>query len=443
MTKQAGETMQHAILKHVMSQLDASPTPYHAVYQAVQVLEAQGFQRIDETDSWSLRQGGKYFVVRRDSSLVAFYCGEGKFAENGLRIVGAHTDSPVLKLKPSPETVVDGYCLTGVEVYGGALLAPWFDRDLSLAGRVSIATKGGIKNVLVNLEEPIAVIPSLAIHLDRNANEGRSINPQEQMNAVWGQLAEGEKEWSLRDLIFKQLEKQGIDVSDCDLIDFDLSLYDVQRASLTGIQKAFLSSARLDNLLSSFIGLDAFVHSVEQGHPVPCVLALFDHEEVGSQSDIGARSNFLMTLLERLCGDRETLYRALRRSAMLSVDNAHGIHPNFRAKHDTNHGPILNRGPVIKYDANQGYATSSQSALFVKQLAADAGVPVQSYVTRADMRCGSTIGPISASNVGIPTVDLGVATFAMHSIREMAGAEDICYLSGILRQFFKTRILSL
>lgn len=435
--------MQNNPLNTLMHRLDASPTPYHAVAQAVTELENAGFQKLDEAQAWDLQPGGKYFVDRRGSSLIAFKAGDGGFIESGIRVAGAHTDSPVLKVKPVPERVVAGYCQLGIEVYGGVLLAPWFDRDLSLAGRISFARDGRTKHQLIDFQRPIAVIPSLAIHLDREANSGRAINPQEQMNVILSRETSPNNEWSIRQMLSEELARQDAAIGQYEILDFDLSFYDTQRAALVGLDGAFLASARLDNLLSSFAALEAFLQSESGADSVPSVLALFDHEEVGSRSDIGAHSNFLESVLERLCGSRETLHRVLRRSTLVSVDNAHGLHPNFLNKHDASHGPLLNHGPVVKYDANQGYATSSQSSLFIKQIAKQAGVPLQSYATRADMRCGSTIGPISAAHSGIATVDLGVATFAMHSIRETAGAQDVAYLQRILRQYFETRYVSL
>lgn len=427
------------LLAWLVDRLDSSPTPYHAVAQVKSILLDHGFKELYEVDQWQVEIGGRYFVIRRDSSIIAFKYGQGDFEQSGIRIIGAHTDSPTLKVQPRPEKVVDGYFQLGIEVYGGVLLAPWFDRDLSLAGRVSVRHQDNTANYLVNFVKPIAVIPSLAIHLDRLVNEGRAINPQEQMRPI---LAQG-IDIDLRTMLKEHLSLQGITIEEAEIIDFDLSFYDAQGASQVGLRSEFLASARLDNLLSCFVGLNAFVNAGAEEPDLPAVLALFDHEEVGSQSDIGARSNFLQSILERLVPDRERLYRTSSRSALLSVDNAHGVHPNFRSKHDESHGPIMNAGPVVKYDANQGYATSSQSAVFLKFLAQRAGVPLQSYVTRADLRCGSTIGPMTAASSGIATVDLGVATLAMHSIRELAGAKDIDYLCAILAEYLKTRSLSL
>ncbi len=432
------------LLDTLVSQLDSSPTPYHVVETAKQVLLTIGFEELQEDSDWQLSKGGRYFVARRDSSLIAFNYGDGDFVQSGVRIIGAHTDSPVLKVKPKPEKCVEGYQQLGVEVYGGALFAPWFDRDLSLAGRVSVGDDNGINHYLVDFKRAIGIVPSLAIHLDRQANEGRAINPQEHMRPILGQQLEGGSDFNLLDLLKEEIwQSHKVKIEQHQVVDYDLCFYDVQGAGKVGLREEFLASARLDNLLSCFVGLNALVESLAQPNNLPSVLALFDHEEVGSQSDVGARSNFLMAVLERMMPDKEICYKAARKSLILSVDNAHGVHPNFRAKHDESHGPILNRGPVMKYDANQGYATSAPSAVFLKGLAQRAAVPLQAFVMRADMRCGSTIGPMSAASSGISTVDLGVSTFAMHSVRELAGTKDIEHLNAILLQFLETRSLSL
>lgn len=416
----------------ILDHIGASPTPYHAVDRVKSKLLAAGFVQVNEADEWSLAPGGRYFLCRRDASIIAFRYGRAPLAEQGLRIIGAHTDSPALKVKPTPEKYSQGYFQLGVEVYGGVLLNPWFDRDLSLAGRVAVRSGGKLCHLLVDFVAPIATIPSLAIHLDRSANEGRTINPQEHMAVLLSQANKGDKTFA--DILARQLRKQGEEIEAADILDFDLSFYDVQKPAVVGLDQSFVASARLDNLLSCFVGLEALVHS---SGDQSAVLALFDHEEVGSQSNTGARSNMLTSFFERLMPNPESRYRMLDRSFFVSVDNAHGIHPNYPAKHDEAHGPKLNHGPVVKYDANQSYATSSESASVIKLLAAEAGVPLQIYVTRADMRCGSTIGPMSAASTGITTVDMGVPTFAMHSIRELAGVKDIDYLHAILSKYLE------
>jgi aspartyl aminopeptidase len=315
------------------------------------------------------------------------------------------------------------------------LLNPWFDRDLSIAGRVAAKnTSGAMVQPLVDFKRPIAVIPSLAIHLDRTANDQKSVNPQEDMRPILVQ----NQALDFRQQLLAQCAKQGI----CDLAEiyeYDLCLYDTQPATLVGLEQEFIASARLDNLLSCFLGLQALLAAEGEQS---ALLLLTDHEEVGSQSDVGARGNLLNGFLQRLFTQDTSRLRALANSMMLSVDNAHGIHPNYPRKHDDNHGPLLNAGPVLKVDANQGYATSSESAGLLRRLAEGAGVPIQSFVTRADMRCGSTIGPMTAAQTGVRTADIGLATFAMHSIRELAGAADVSLMLSLLTAFVNAECLT-
>lgn len=429
--------MPSPICNKIMAWIDASPTPYHAVETVRRELTAAGYSELKEGEKWSLAPGGQYFITRRDASILAFRHGTADLIESGLRIAGAHTDSPALKVKPKPEKISQGYFQLGIEVYGGVLLAPWFDRDLSLAGRVTLKGEAGLRHQLVNFERPVATIPSLAIHLDRTANEGRALNAQEQMRPVL--LQNPEPGLTFKALLARELTKNDGGVTEDDILDFDLSFYDTQKAAVVGLRGEFLASARLDNLLSCFVGLNAFLSSAGDQS---AVLALFDHEEVGSQSHVGARGNLLTAFIERLVPEPEARFRMLHNSLMLSVDNAHGIHPNFPHKHDEGHGPRLNAGPVIKYDANQGYATSTETAAIVKLLAEKCGAPYQAYVTRADLRCGSTIGPMTSAKAGIRTVDIGLPTFAMHSIRELAGVQDLGYLDDIIERYFELRDFS-
>ena len=430
--------MSQTLRQQILAWLDASPTPYHAVEVVRTELLRHGYTALDEAQAWNLTPGNKYFLTRRDASILAFRYGQTDLIQSGLRIIGAHTDSPALKVKPKPERIAQGYFQLGLEVYGGVLLGPWFDRDLSLAGRVTVRDSSGLRNHLVNFRRPIAVIPSLAIHLDRTANEGRALNAQEQMRPVL--LQNPEPGLSFKSLLHKEMVQTGFSgISEDDILDFDLSFYDTQRAAVVGLQEEFVASARLDNLLSCFVGLHALLNS---GAEQSAVLALFDHEEVGSQSNIGAQGNLFTAFCERMMPAAEDRLRMLHCSLLLSVDAAHGVHPNFSHKHDEGHGPKLNAGAVIKYDANQGYATSTETAALVKLLAAEVGVPVQAYVTRADMRCGSTIGPMTSAKSGVRTVDIGLPMFAMHSVREMAGTRDMDYLDALLRRYLETRAFS-
>jgi aspartyl aminopeptidase len=413
--------------------LKQSPTPFHAVDNIHEILKAAGFVHLYEGDEWDISPGGSYYAIRNDSSLIAFTIGAHPMTETGLRIVGAHTDSPCLKVKPQPEITKNGYLQLGVEVYGGALLNPWFDRDLSLAGRISyLATDETIKHALIDFGNPIAVIPSLAIHLDRDVNQNRSINAHTQLNPVLMNLDENH-EVDFREMLADHMRSQYPESDIVEVLDYELSFYDTQPPALVGINKEFVASARLDNLVSCYVGLMSFI---EAGEDVSCMLVCNDHEEVGSASHAGAQGTFLKSVLQRVCGSSEAFGRAMDRSMMISADNAHGIHPNFSDKYDDKHGPILNKGPVIKVNANQRYATNSETAAIFRHLCIRADVPVQNFVMRNDMLCGSTIGPISSTEIGVKTIDIGVPQFGMHSIREMAGRYDSFNLYKVLREFY-------
>lgn len=412
-------------------------TPFHAVQAMASLLAGAGFRALNESGNWDLQPGGKYYLTRNGSSLIAFVHGADAGPELGMRMVGAHTDSPCLMVKPQPEKVRQGYFQLGVEVYGGVLLNPWFDRDLSLAGRVSYADgNGAMQTALVNFQRPIAFIPSLAIHLDREVNQQRSVNPQTDILPVLTQLPAGDS-IDFRQLLAEQLAAEHSGIAVDKVLDYELSFYDTQVASLVGLHGEFIASARLDNLLSCFTGLQALLAA---DGSQSSLLVCNDHEEVGSLSAAGAQGPFLRSVLRRLAGGDDTVYAGLTdRSMMISADNAHGIHPNFADKHDDNHGPKLNAGPVIKINANQRYATNSETAGLYRLLAEAEEVPVQAFVVRTDMACGSTIGPITAGGTGIRTLDIGVPTFGMHSIRELGGSRDAWDLSRVLRRFYDYR----
>ncbi len=417
----------------MMDFIAMSPTPFHAVEQIIYKLECAGYRRLYEADTWALNAGQGYYVTRNDSSIIAFKLGED-WVEKGINMVGAHTDSPCLKVKPEPDILKNGYYQLGVEVYGGALLNPWFDRDLSLAGRVNYLDEDhDLCSTLINFKDPVAIIPSLAIHLDREANENRKVNPQTDIPPVLLKLPSSEdgKKPSFRDILLQKIKD---DTDAIEVLDYELSFYDVQEPAYVGLHQDFIASARLDNLLSCFTGLMAMT---ETSNPGSKLLVCTDHEEVGSASSCGAQGTFLQSVLERIAGNHENTVRMIDRSMLVSADNAHALHPNFADRHDGNHGPEINQGPVIKTNANQRYATNSETSAMFRQLCKQADVPVQSFVVRTDMACGSTIGPITASEIGVRTLDVGVPTFAMHSIRELAGRWDAYYLFRVLKEFYK------
>lgn len=422
--------MSNASSQALINFIHESPTPFHAVRKMIGQLEAAGYQPLYEQDSWSIQAGGRYYVTRNDSSLIAFKLGKNKLEESGFRMVGAHTDSPCLQVKPQPELNKSGCWQLGVAVYGGALLSPWFDRDLSLAGRVTFTHQGKVQSHLINIESPIAIIPNLAIHLNREANKGWAINQQTELPPIIA--CSGDTPFDLKALLAKQLFSE-YGLQEVELLDYELSFYDNQKGNVVGLNNDFITSARLDNLLSCYTGLEALLHANDEQN---CLLICTDHEEVGSCSACGADGPFLEQVLTRLMPDPSALSRCIEKSILVSADNAHAQHPNYPQKHDEQHAPKINAGPVIKINGNQRYASNSITAGIFRHLCQINQVPVQTFVTRSDMGCGSTIGPITASKVGVKTVDIGLPTWAMHSIREVAGTKDLTYMLTILKAFY-------
>lgn len=405
--------------------LDASPTPFHATKNMSMMFENAGFIKLDELDSWSLQEGAKYYLTRNDSSVIAFTYPK---RDKKYVMIGAHTDSPNLKLKPNPLIKEHGVVKFGVEPYGGVLLNPWFDRALSLAGRVSYRDSAGVlQETLLNVEKSIATIPSLAIHLEREVNEGKKVNAQTDITPV---LTTNE-DFDFEEFIRWQLNKNGIFDAE-EIYANELSFYDTQKAGFVGLNDDFITSARLDNLLSCYVGMLA-ICSISAEEPMLFIAS--DHEEVGSASASGAGGSFLENTLRRAFSDYEEYIQMIRSSIMISADNAHAIHPNFPSKHDKEHAPKINEGVVIKINANQRYASNSTTISKFMSVASSIGEKTQNYVTRSDMGCGSTIGPITATRLGIDTIDVGLPTLAMHSIRELAGSKDAHSLYKILVGF--------
>lgn len=421
-----------AEVDELMAFLKEAVTPFHAVSAMESRLTAAGFREVTQFDGQDMEPGQGYFLTRQGSSLVALRTGEGSPKE-GLRLVGAHTDSPNLSIKPNPVKGRDGCVQLGVDVYGGALLNPWFDRDLAMAGRITVLTADEcLESVLFDSMRPVAIVPSLAIHLDREANNQRTVNPQKDVVPVvmLGDPAVFDlKKWLVEQLAERDPRWQGSRV-----MDYELSLYDTQAPGLVGIDNALIASARLDNLLSCYAGLSALIDADDAQWSM---LVATDHEEVGSASTVGAQGPMLMDALSGLVSEAQQNSRLRLQSWMLSVDNAHAVHPNYADRHDEQHGPKLGQGPVIKVNRNQRYATNADGAARLRLLAERAGVDIQSFVMRADLACGSTIGPITATETGIPTTDLGVPTLAMHSIRELASAADLPQLTALLRAFYR------
>ena len=405
--------------------LDASPTPFHATKNMSMMFMNAGFEELNETDKWDLQEGHKYYVTRNDSSVIAFTYPE---YEKNYVMVGAHTDSPNLKLKPNPVIKEHGVVKFGVEPYGGLLLNPWFDKDLSLAGKVSyLNSQDEIKDVLIDVQKPIAIIPSLAIHLDDKANKERTINKQTDISPIMTT----NDDFEFDEFLKWQLSK--LDILDVkELYANELSFYVTDKAAYVGLHDDFIASARLDNLLSCYTGMLA-ICSVSSSKPMLFIAS--DHEEVGSDSTSGAGGSFLENTLRRMFDDYDDYVNMIRSSILISADNAHAIHPNYPSKHEPSHAPKINAGVVIKINANQRYASNSTTISKFMNSAKMLDEKTQNYVTRSDMGCGSTIGPITATRLGIETIDVGLPTWGMHSTREVAGSEDALSLYKILVGF--------
>jgi aspartyl aminopeptidase len=426
--------------RDLLAFIDASPTPYHAIAEATRRLAAAGFCDCAESELWALSPGDRRMVVRNGGSLVAFQVGSESPVEGGFRIVGAHSDSPNLRAKPRADAAAHGYRQLAIEPYGGVLLHTWLDRDLSLAGRVTLREGAATRTVLLDFARPLVRIPSLAIHLNREIREsGLKLNAETQVVPVLG--LEGVP--SLAALVATELRARKLaDVSAEDVLAHDLMLYDVQPSAALGADGAFLVAPRLDNLASCHAALSALLGASRAGlGRATRAVVLYDHEEVGSQSAQGAAGTFLLESLERIVagfkgGEPQGFPRARARSWVVSADMAHGVHPNFPDKHDPGHRPVLGRGPVIKTNVNQSYASDATTAGMFAALCAQVGVVPQQFTPRNDGPCGSTIGPITAARTGIPTVDVGNPMLSMHSCREMAGAADVAPMIRVLEAFF-------
>jgi aspartyl aminopeptidase len=409
--------------------LTAAPTPYHAVAEAARHLEQAGFQRLIETAPWDDTPGGRYVI--RGGALIAWFLPAGAEAHRPFRIIGSHTDSPNLRVKPIADSGAYGWRQVNIEVYGGAIYNSWLDRDLGLAGR--LALRDG-SEPLVNISRPLLRVPQLAIHLDRGVNDGLALNPQTHLTPIWGlgRVVEG-------DLVRFIAAEHGLRFED--VLGWDLMAYDVHAPSYLGRDGELIAAPRLDNLLSFHAGLAALTTAAEQAGadgPIP-VLVGSDHEEIGSESATGAAGPFLETVLERLVelrgGGIEARARAYAGSMLASVDMAHAVHPNYSERHDAEHRPLANGGPALKVDAKQRYATDGVTRAMWARTCEVAKVPNQVFVSRNDLPCGSTIGPITATRLGIATFDVGVPSLSMHSIRELCGADDPWRLAAVLSAF--------
>jgi aspartyl aminopeptidase len=430
-------------VQELLGFIDASPTPYHAARSAARRLAQAGFAELHEHDAWTLAPGQRAFVVRGGASLAAFVVGARPPHEAGFRLVGAHTDSPNLRVKPRPDVTAHGYRQIAIEPYGGVLFSTWLDRDLALAGRVVLddGTPVGTTH-LVDLRRPLLRIPNLAIHLNRTVNsEGLKLNAQTHMVPVLALEGDGDESGSsLHRAVAGALADAGVDSGPDRIIGFDLCLYDVQPPAVGGLNGEFIFSARLDNLASCHAALEALAEAPPHADATRGIV-LYDHEEVGSESAQGAGSPFLRDLLARIVeatapAEPSALARSLARSLLISADMAHAVHPNYAEKHEPGHRPVLGAGPVLKTNYGQSYASDAETSARFQMLCQRAGVTPQHFVSRSDQACGSTIGPITAGRVGLRTVDIGNPLLSMHSIREMAATADVSAMLRVLGAFF-------
>ena len=413
--------------------IQKSPTCFHVVANIKSYLEDRGFSELKESEKWQLNNGGKYFVERNGSSVIAFKIPNGDY--EGFSICASHSDSPSFKIKENPEIESAGYSRLNVEKYGGMLCAPWYDRPLSVAGRITVVNNANntpckIKTTLVNVERDLVLIPNLAIHMNREANNGLKYDVQDDMLPV---LCLGEANGKLKEII---CESAGVDAKD--VLSADLYLYNRDKGTFWGANNEFISSPRLDDLECVYSSMSAFCTAENRKNI--SVLAVFDNEEVGSGTRQGADSSFLEDVLHRISlktkETEEDFYISLAKSFLVSADNAHGVHPNFVSKADPVNRPMLNGGVVIKFNAAQKYTTDSLSATLFEHICQKASVPYQFFTNRSDIAGGSTLGNISTAHVSIPSVDIGLAQWAMHSPMESAGADDAEYLRKALEQFF-------
>uniref|UniRef100_A0A7N0T630 aspartyl aminopeptidase n=1 Tax=Kalanchoe fedtschenkoi TaxID=63787 RepID=A0A7N0T630_KALFE len=436
-----------SIVGDLLDYLNESWTQFHATAEAKRQLIAAGFHLLNENEEWDLKPGGRYFFTRNMSSLVAFAVGEKCRVGSGFHIIAAHTDSPCLKLKPKSASSKSGFLMVNVQTYGGGLWHTWFDRDLSVAGRVILKGSGGsFLHKLVKVKRPLLRVPTLAIHLDRTVNsDGFKPNLETQLLPFLGRkMEESSQDFkeknSVKDghhpLLLQILSKE-LDCNSDDIVTVELNVCDTQPSCLGGGNNEFIFSGRLDNLASSFCALRALVDSCKlpsdlSNEDAVRMIALFDNEEVGSGSVQGAGAPTMFQAMRRITASLATGYvgegsveRAIRQSFLVSADMAHGVHPNYPDKHEEHHRPELHKGLVIKHNANQRYATSGVTAFLFKEVGKIHNLPTQEFVVRNDMGCGSTIGPILASGVGIRTVDCGIPQLSMHSVREICGKDDI------------------
>lgn len=431
------------MIKRLLSFLDASPVNFLAVKNLTEELQQHGYRRIDTTEALgTVKAGDKFFVTKNDSSIYAFQIGRKPLAETGFHIICAHCDSPTFRIKPHAEIDCEGGIVKlNTEVYGGPIMSTWFDRPLTLAGRVIVKSKDVMTptTLLLHVKRPLLQISNLAIHFNRQVNDGVKLSRQKDVLPILGIINdELEKGNLLMNIILEELNKQQT-VAREDILDFDLYLADATPACTFGAHNELISSGRLDDLSMCFAGLEALLAS--QPTDTTQVLAIFDNEETGSQTKQGAGSPFLSYMLKRIAlaqgGTEETYYQAVERAFMISADNAHAWHPNYSEKYDPTNHPMLGGGPVIKFNAAQKYASDAYSASVFAGLCKKAGVPCQRFVNHSDVAGGSTLGNILASSIPLRGVDMGNAILAMHSCRETGSTADHEFCVKVFTQFYQ------
>lgn len=416
--------MKKEFARDLIDYIYASPTAFNAVETSKELLIRNGFEELQMNKKWQLKVGGKYFITKNSSSLTAFVINSDNM-EDGFRIIGSHSDSPTFRIKPNAEmTIENTYLKLNTEAYGGAILSTWFDRPLSIAGRVVLKSENILcpREEVININKPICIIPNIAIHMNRSVNDGYKFNKQKDTLPLVGLITETlEKD----DFLIKEISKE-LKVAKEDILDFDLYLYEYEKGSIIGPNEEFISSSRLDNLSMAHASLHGLINA--NGRNGINIVSIFDNEEVGSSTKQGADSNMLLNLLERICislgKNREEFFSALYSSFMISADLAHALHPNICEKHDPTNRPVIGGGPVIKISANQAYTSDAFSSGVYKNICDKCGVKYQQFVNRSDERGGSTIGPISATHVDINSVDIGSPILSMHSVRELGSVED-------------------
>ena len=416
--------MDHRILS-LKNFLDGAVSTYHAVAALAEELKKAGYTPISEADNWNLVPGGKYFLTRNGTALMAFRVPEN--TPKGFLLTASHSDRPGFKIKENAE-LKSAYTRLAVERYGGMLMSTWLDRPLSVAGRVLVETENGVESKLVNIDRDLLLIPNVAIHMNRQANDGYKWNPASDLLPLFGGKDAVGKFATLLE-----------EAAGGKILGHDLSLYVRQKATIWGMEEEFISSAALDDLACAWCCTQAFLNAGEsENMPLLCV---FDNEEVGSSSLQGADSNLLQLVVERICNALKLdLHRMLAQSFMLSADNAHAIHPNHPEYADPNNAPVVNQGVVLKFNANQRYCTDGVSAAVFRKICAKAEVPVQTYCNRADLAGGSTLGNISLTHVSVPSADIGLPQLAMHSSFETAGTKDAIYMMDALTAFYSTTV---